>query len=97
MWPGFGENSRVRKWILERVEGKVGANETSIGYVPKAEDLDLDGVNVSAEVMDELLTVNNSEWANEIDSIREHLEQFGDRLPSELATELEALAKRVKT
>lgn len=97
LWPGFGENSRVLKWILERVEGKVGANETSIGYVPKAEDLDLDGVNVSAEVMDELLTVNNSEWANEIDSIREHLEQFGDRLPSELATELEALAKRVKT
>lgn len=96
LWPGFGENSRVLKWILERVEGKVGANETSIGYVPYAKDLDLDGVNVSAEVMDELLTVNNSEWANEIDNIREHLEQFGDRLPGELAEELEALAKRVK-
>ncbi|MDM8557834.1 phosphoenolpyruvate carboxykinase (GTP) [Candidatus Parabeggiatoa sp. HSG14] len=96
LWPGFGENSRVLKWILERVEGKVGANKTSIGYVPNAEDLALDGANVSAEVMDELLTVNNSEWANEIDSIREHLEQFGNRLPSELAEELEALAKRVK-
>jgi len=96
LWPGFGENSRVLKWILERVEGKVGANETSIGYVPNAKDLDLDGAGVSAEVMDELLTVNDSEWANEIDSIREHLEQFGDRLPSELAEELEALAKRVK-
>jgi phosphoenolpyruvate carboxykinase (GTP) len=96
LWPGFGENSRVLKWILERVEGKVGANETSIGYVPNAEDLALDGANVSAEVMDKLLTVNDSEWANEIDSIREHLEQFGDRLPGELAEELEALAKRVK-
>ncbi|MDM8567328.1 phosphoenolpyruvate carboxykinase (GTP) [Candidatus Halobeggiatoa sp. HSG11] len=95
LWPGFGENSRVLKWILERVEGKVGANETSIGYVPNAKDLDLDGANVSAEVMDELLTVNNSEWANEIDSIREHLEQFGDKLPGELTEELEALAKRV--
>jgi phosphoenolpyruvate carboxykinase (GTP) len=96
LWPGFGENSRVLKWILERVEGKVGANETSIGYVPYAKDLDLDGADVSAEVMDELLTVNDSEWANEIDNIREHLEQFGDRLPGELAEELEALAKRVK-
>jgi len=96
LWPGFGENSRVLKWILERVEGKVGANETSIGYVPNAKDLDLDGAGVSAEVIDELLTVNDSEWANEIDSIREHLEQFGDRLPGELAEELEALAKRVK-
>jgi phosphoenolpyruvate carboxykinase (GTP) len=96
LWPGFGENSRVLKWILERVEGKVGANETSIGYVPNAKDLELDGANVSAEVMDELLTVNNSEWANEIDNIREHLEKFGDRLPGELAEELEALAKRVK-
>lgn len=97
LWPGFGENSRVLKWILERVENKVGANETSIGYVPNAQDLDLDGVNVSAEVMDELLTVNNSEWANEIDSIREHLEQFGDRLPGELAEELKALTKRVQS
>jgi phosphoenolpyruvate carboxykinase (GTP) len=96
LWPGFGENSRVLKWILERVEGKVGAKETSIGYVPNAQDLDLNGVNVSAEVMDELLTVNNSEWANEIDNIREHLEQFGDRLPGELSEELEALAKRVQ-
>jgi len=96
LWPGFGENSRVLKWILERVEGKVGANETSIGYVPNAKDLDLDGAGVSAKIMDELLTVNNSEWANEIDSIREHMEQFGDRLPSELAEELEALAKRVQ-
>ncbi|EDN70605.1 Phosphoenolpyruvate carboxykinase (GTP) [Beggiatoa sp. PS] len=96
LWPGFGENSRVLKWILERVEGKVDANETSIGYVPKAKDLYLDGVNVSAEVMDELLTVNDSEWASEIDSIREHLAQFGDRLPGELTEELEALAKRVK-
>lgn len=96
LWPGFGENSRVLKWILERVEGKVGANETSIGYVPNAKDLDLDGAGVSAKVMDELLTVNDSEWANEIDSIREHLKQFGDRLPRELAEEVEALAKRVK-
>jgi phosphoenolpyruvate carboxykinase (GTP) len=95
LWPGFGENSRVLKWMCERVDGKVGAQETAIGYMPSAEDLDLTGLNVPAEDMKELLRVDADAWKEEVRDMEKHFAQFGDRLPQVLAEELKALAKRL--
>ena len=96
LWPGFGENSRVLKWIVERVAGKSEAVETPIGYLPAAGAIDTTGVDVTEAQMDELLTVNVEEWLNEIASIREHYERFGDRLPAALSDELAALEARLR-
>ena len=96
LWPGFGENSRVLKWIVERVAGKSEAVETPIGYLPAAGAIDTTGVDVTEAKMDELLTVNVEEWLNEIASIREHYERFGDRLPAALSDELAALEARLR-
>ncbi len=97
LWPGFGENSRVLKWMCERVDGKAGARETAIGYMPSAEDLDLAGLDVPAEDMKELLHVDADAWKEEVRDMEEHFAQFGDRLPRVLAEELKALAKRLES
>ena len=96
LWPGFGENSRVLKWIVERVSGKGEAVETPIGYLPTPDAIDIAGLDVTAEQMDELLDVNVEEWLNEIESIREHYERFGDKLPKALSDELTALEARLR-
>ncbi len=96
LWPGFGENSRVLKWIVERVSGKGEAVETPIGYLPTPDAIDIAGLDVTAEQMDELLDVNVEEWLNEIESIREHYERFGDKLPKALSDELAALEARLR-
>ena len=95
LWPGFGENSRVLKWIFERCDGNGGATETPIGKVPTADALDLSGLDVPAEDMQELLSVNPEDWKAELPGIKEHLAKFGDKLPAELTAELEALEKRL--
>jgi phosphoenolpyruvate carboxykinase (GTP) len=97
LWPGFGENSRVLKWMCERVDGKAGARETAIGYMPSAEDLDLTGLNVPAEDMKELLRVDADAWKEEVGDMEKHFAQFGDRLPRVLAEELKGLAKRLES
>lgn len=97
MWPGFGDNSRVLKWISERVSGKVSAQSTPIGFMPKAEDLDLTGLDISKETMDELLAVKVDEWLEEAASIREHYAGYGEKLPQELLEELNKLEQRLKT
>ncbi len=96
LWPGFGENSRVLKWIVERVIGKAEAVETPIGYLPAPSAIDTHGLDVTEEQMAELLNVDIEEWLNEIDSIREHYERFGDRLPAALSEELKALEARLR-
>ena len=96
LWPGFGENSRVLKWIVERVSGKGEVVETPIGYLPAPDAIDTSGLDVTAEQMDELLNVDVEEWLKEIDSIREHYERFGDKLPKILSDELEALEARLR-
>ena len=96
LWPGFGENSRVLKWIVERVSGKGEVVETPIGYLPAPDAIDTSGLDVTAEQMDELLNVDVEEWLKEIDSIREHYERFGDKLPKTLSDELEALEARLR-
>ncbi len=95
LWPGFGENSRVLKWAIERIEGKAAAAETAIGYVPTSADLDLSGLNESIEDIDLSLAVDVDEWKAELPMIDEWLAKFGDRLPSSLHDELDTLKQRL--
>ena len=96
LWPGFGENSRVLKWIVERVSGKGEAVETPIGYLPASGAIDTSGLDVTDEQMDDLLDVDVEEWLNEIESIREHYARFEETLPEALSDELAALEARLR-
>ncbi|MBP3382169.1 MAG: phosphoenolpyruvate carboxykinase (GTP), partial [Clostridia bacterium] len=95
IWPGFGDNLRVLKWILDRCEGKADANETTIGYVPNAEDIDLTGLDFDIETLKGILEVDNDLWKAELDGIAEFYAKFGDKLPAELKKQLAALTERL--
>ena len=96
IWPGFGDNMRVLLWILDRCEGKVDAVETPIGFVPKAEDIDIDGLDgITVDTIRELLTVDNKSWLEDIANIKEFYSLVGDRVPAELYEELSALEARL--
>jgi phosphoenolpyruvate carboxykinase (GTP) len=95
LWPGFGDNIRVLKWIFERCEGTANALETQIGYVPDAESIDLSGLEKLEINLPKLLSVEKDKWIEEIVLIRENYEQFGDRLPVELSNQLIALENRL--
>jgi len=95
LWPGFGENSRVLKWVVERVAGKADAQKTAIGYIPTKESLYLDGLDVSDESMDDLLHIEKEEWVAEIESIKEHYAKYGPKMPKPLFDQLKALEERV--
>ncbi|MET9212500.1 MULTISPECIES: phosphoenolpyruvate carboxykinase (GTP) [unclassified Nocardia] len=95
LWPGFGENSRVLEWIVGRIEGRSGAEATAVGNVPSASDLDLEGLDVVVGDVDEALAVNVEEWRNEIPSIEEWFQFVGDKLPSGVRDEFEALKERL--
>jgi phosphoenolpyruvate carboxykinase (GTP) len=94
LWPGYGENVRVLKWILERVEGRGAAQETPIGYVPAKNGLTLDGIKVSDEALNELLRVNPEDWDAEMEESKQFLGKFGKRLPRQISEEHEKLARR---
>ena len=96
LWPGYGENVRVLKWILERVEGRGSAQETPIGYVPGPGGLTLDGLNISPEAVEELLRVNPDNWQAEMDDTRQFFDKFGARLPREMREEHEKLRRRLQ-
>ena len=95
LWPGFGENSRVMKWIIERIEQKADGKTTPIGIVPTAEDLDLDGLDVDAADVDEALAVNAAEWRDELPLIEEWFEFVGEKLPTGIKDEFDALKHRL--
>jgi len=95
MWPGFGENSRVLKWMCERIEGRAGATETPIGLIPAVDDLDLKGLDIPATDMRELLSVDSAAWKSEIPDIEKHFAQFGDRLPERMKKQLDEMSKRL--
>jgi phosphoenolpyruvate carboxykinase (GTP) len=95
LWPGFGENSRVLKWIVERIDGQAGAVETPIGHVPTPDGLDTDGLDMSPEDLEEALRVDVEEWKAEIPQITEWFEKFGEDLPAVLWTELDGLKARL--
>lgn len=94
-WPGFGENSRVLKWAIERIEGKAEALETPIGFTPAPGALDLEGLDLSEDELQEATRFDASEWANELKSIEEWFAKFGDSLPASLQAELEGLKERL--
>ncbi len=93
LWPGFGDNMRVLDWILKRCAGEVDAEETAIGYVPYAKDIDLEGLDMNEEDLKNILYIDKKRWSGEADEIAGYYEQFGDRLPAELKENLETLKK----
>ena len=96
IWPGFGENLRVLEWILKRCFDEVDARETEIGYLPKVEDINLEGVDVPPETLAGLLSVDRDLWREEAAGIREFYAKFGDKLPQALREELAGLEDRLK-
>jgi phosphoenolpyruvate carboxykinase (GTP) len=95
LWPGYGENVRVLQWILDRSQGRGEAVETPIGYVPKQGTLDLRGLDITEKTMKELLTVDPGEWRGELASMREFFGKFGEKLPREMAAQVDSLEKRL--
>ena len=96
LWPGYGENLRVLKWIIDRCHGKIGARETPVGYVPHPDDFDLSGLDLTPAVIQELSKIDREAWQEEWRAQGEFLKLFGDDLPEELRREHRALGKRVK-
>ena len=95
IWPGFGDNMRVLMWILDRCEGKADAVETPIGYEPKPEDINIEGLNIDLDTLKGLLDVDKNLWKEDAAGIEEFYQKFGDRLPKELKAELETLKKNL--
>lgn len=96
LWPGFGENSRVLKWVIDRVEGRVTGIDSLIGIAPRPEDLEIEGLKISSTDLDEALAIDNDEWRSEIPLIEEWFTKIGPKLPVELKAELETLKSRTK-
>ena len=92
LWPGYGENSRVLKWIFDRIDGKANATKTEIGYLPAPGDIDTNGLDVNAADMSAILSVDADGWKAALPQIKDHYAQFGGKLPSRLAKQLESLA-----
>jgi phosphoenolpyruvate carboxykinase (GTP) len=96
LWPGFGDNLRVLEWILARCEGKADASETAIGYVPFAEDINIEGLkDFDIETLKGILEVDKDLWKQELTGIAEFYAKFGDKLPEELKNQLAALTQRL--
>jgi phosphoenolpyruvate carboxykinase (GTP) len=95
LWPGFGDNSRVLKWVVERVAGTADATETPIGLVPTVDALDLDGLDLSTSTVETLLAVDPVAWKDEVELINAHFDSIGERLPEEMRSELADLERRL--
>jgi phosphoenolpyruvate carboxykinase (GTP) len=98
MWPGFGENSRVLAWIFRRLTGEAKAEETAIGLVPPLGEggIDTEGLEINAETMAKLLEVDTEGWLAQLPQMKQHLAEFGEKLPAELHAQLEGLEQRLK-
>jgi phosphoenolpyruvate carboxykinase (GTP) len=95
LWPGFGENSRVLEWVFRRCDGQADAVETAIGNVPAEGSLDVDGLDIAPEQLNELLTVDEEALKAELTQVREHLAKFGDNLPTEIRRHFDALEEKL--
>ncbi len=95
LWPGFGENSRVLAWIFRRCDGDAEAVESPIGLLPAQGEIDAEGLDVTAEAMEELLSVDPELYKQQLPQVREHLERFGDHLPEQISAQLDALEQRL--
>ena len=96
LWPGFGDNSRVLKWVIDRIEGNVDADETVVGYTARAEDLDLTGLDTPIEDVREALTADPELWKEDVADSRRYLESLGSRVPQEIFDQLKKLDERVQ-
>ncbi|AGF73594.1 phosphoenolpyruvate carboxykinase (GTP) [Corynebacterium halotolerans] len=96
LWPGFGENSRVLKWIVDRIEGRVGAEDTVVGHTARAEDLDLTGLDTPMEDIRESLSAPAADWTRDLEDNEEYLKNLGDRIPQEIFGQLAKLRERVE-
>jgi len=97
LWPGYGDNLRIIEWILARSRGEVEAITTPIGYIPRKSSLDLAGLEISNHDLEKLLEVDRSEWLEDLADQREFFKKFGDRLPREVPSEMEALEYRLRS
>lgn len=97
LWPGYGENIRVLKWIFERCEGVEQGIETPIGYLPTKKSLDVAGLHLNSETMDQLFYIDTKEWLKEVEELKHFFSRFGKKLPKELQEEIENLRKRLST
>ena len=95
IWPGFGDNMRVLMWILSRCDDKVDARETAIGYVPYAKDINIEGLDIGIDTLEDLLSVDKAAWLEDVANIKEFYAQVGERVPAELKEELKALEGRL--
>lgn len=98
IWPGFGDNLRVVLWALDRCAGKVDAVETAIGYLPKPEDINIEGLEddgIDIDVIKSLLSVDSELWKEDAEGVREFYDKIGGRMPEELYKQLDALEKRL--
>jgi phosphoenolpyruvate carboxykinase (GTP) len=96
LWPGYGENIRVLKWIVERLEGTASMEPSPIGNLPTPDSIDLTGLDMDRSRLAAALSINRDEWRREVHSIRTYYASFGDRLPRELLEEVDALECRLK-
>jgi phosphoenolpyruvate carboxykinase (GTP) len=95
LWPGFGENIRILKWIIDRVENRAGAKKTPVGFIPDANDLELSGLDMPKENLEKLFEVKGEQWREEISDIEKFFSQFGSKMPEELLKELEKFKKEL--
>ncbi len=96
LWPGYGENSRVLKWVFERVAGRDHAVETPIGLLPTMDGLDTEGLDLSEDDLRTLLEVDTTGWSHAIPQIREHYAQFDGKMPAQLSMALDALEEHLR-
>ena len=97
IWPGFGDNIRVLKWIFERLEGKTSSQLTPIGYIPSIHELDTTGLTITSNELQQLLKVDPQAYLQEVNHVRKYHSQFGNRLPHQLKMELNHLEERLST
>ncbi len=97
LWPGFGENMRVLKWVLDRAHGRIGGRETPIGWVPREGDIDLSGLDLDPELFDQATAVNNDEWIADIEAQQEFFDKIGDSMPKALIKQRELLLESLRT
>jgi phosphoenolpyruvate carboxykinase (GTP) len=95
LWPGFGDNVRVLKWMCERIDGKVGARETAVGLLPNEKDLDLSGLNIPAAELADLLRIDADGWKAEIPEIEQYLATAEPRLPARMKAQVAEIRKRL--
>ena len=97
LWPGYGDNARVLKWIVDRIHGAADARETPIGYVPGSGDLELSGMSIAPDRVEAALHVERDEWIESLSDLGEFYGQFGSRLPAAISRELATTARRLTT